>query len=152
DAYKRNDWPASSKFLSNMEQGATDAATQGKAIYWQAGIAAKQGKTNEAKASWQRTAQTSPLSYYGFMALKKIKGEEALSATPAVPPEWKQAPVGPSTAAGNSPTDKSGSWDLHLRKAEALNQIGLGKLAQTELEASLRQNADKAAALGRMLE
>jgi len=149
NAYRRGNWDESLQWLSSMEQGAADAATRGKALYWQARVQERRGKKSEAQATFAKAAQASPYSYYGFMALKKTKGPEPFPETPAVPPEWKAPPPAPR-GAGDGKAGTHG--DLHLRKAEALVPIGLGRLAPAEVEAALKQNEGHPAGLAALLE
>ncbi|MFO1464445.1 MAG: transglycosylase SLT domain-containing protein [bacterium] len=151
-AYRRSAWEESLPWLTSMEQGAADAATRGKALYWQARVQEKLGKKEAATGLFQKTAQASPYSYYGFMALKKLKGSDSLPETPAAPTEWKAAPP-PLAVHGEAKANPgTAPWDLHFRKAEALAETGLGRLAQPELEAALKQNEGNAAGLGKLLE
>ncbi len=162
-AYRRSAWDESLQWLNLMEQGAVDAATRGKSLYWQARLQEKLGKKDAAPALFQKTAQISPYSYYGFQALKQLQSQASLSDTPTVPPEWKAAPPQPGgsapgkSGAGSHSSDAKNAvspipWDFHLRKAEALAEAGLGKLAQPELEAALKQNEGENAGLAKLLE
>lgn len=149
-AYRRNDWDTSFQWLTQMEQGAADPATRGKALYWQARVQERQDKKADAKATFQKTAQVSPYSYYGFMALKKLKGAESFSDTPAVPAEWKNPPPAPHGV--KNPQSATAHPELHLRKAEALVSGGLGRLASAEVDAAIKQNEGDTQGLAQLLE
>ncbi|MCE9625137.1 MAG: transglycosylase SLT domain-containing protein [Deltaproteobacteria bacterium] len=151
-AYRRGDWEQSSKWLTSMEQGATDGPTRGKALYWQARVQEKQGKKDSVPQTLQRGADSSPYSYYGFLALKRLKNSDALPQTPEVPASWKTAPPAPHGAGGEKIERPLARWDTHFRKAEALAELGLGKLAPTEIDAALKQNQGQAEGMAHLLE
>jgi len=151
-AYRRSAWEESLQWLNAMEQGAVDGATRGKALYWQARLQEKLGKKDAAPALFQKVAQVSPYSYYGFMALKQLKNESSLTDIPPVPAEWKAPPPVPNGPSSAKTASETSPWDLHFRKAEALADAGLGKLSQPELEAALKQNEGQNSGLAKLLE
>lgn len=133
-AFRQSNFSESLKWLKALQDGATDGATRGKALYWQGRIAERQGNAALAKQSFGQAAKEGPFSYYGFMALKKLRGSETLSQTPPVPGEWMPAATVP--AAGGSGAGRTAAM-LHFKKAEALSDAGLGRLSQAEIEAAL---------------
>ncbi|HCU23452.1 MAG TPA: hypothetical protein DF383_00405 [Deltaproteobacteria bacterium] len=140
--FRRADWEGSLKWLTRLEQGAADAPTRGKALYWQARVQEKRGQKAKAKELFAKTAQVSPYSYYGFMALLQPRNVEALRSVPALPASWKLHASPPHSA----PVDR------HFRKAEALYEAGLGRLSSTELEAALERSSGKPSAQAGLLE
>lgn len=148
-AFRQSDFSESLKWLKALQDGATDGATRGKALYWQGRIAERQGNAALAKQAFGQAAKEAPFSYYGFMALKKLKGSETLSQTPAVPAEWMPAPMVP--AGGGSGAGRATAM-LHFKKAEALFDAGLGRLSQAELEAALAAASEDTSAMASLLE
>jgi len=143
-AYRAGDLDGALKFLSLMEKGAADFPTQGKAVYWRARALEKKGNSEEAAAEFSRAAQISPYSYYGFMALKRLKKSTTLSETPEVPPEWK---ISKSAAHGSG-----SSSNLHFKKALGLYRIDLGKLSLIELQAAIKGAEGKPGELSALLD
>lgn len=150
-AYRRSDFPAALNWLKSLETGATDAATRGKALYWQARIAEQQGQADAAKKTYELASKLSPYSYYGFMALKKLHNSEVIPQTPAVPAEWKLTAAAPN-GAGVKHAPGAAGWETHFKKAESLARIGVGRLAQPELEAALKQAEKDPSAMAQLLE
>gem|GEM_PF-1958160 len=159
-AYRRADFPAAMTMAKLMEQGASDAPTLGKALYWKGRILEKQENLPQAQEAWKQAAASSPFSYYGVMALKRLKGSTDLAETPPMPEEWKNsaAPVSTGSGKASQPNkDKKANpvslaWDLHFRKALALFENGLGKVVNNELDAAISQNAGSTENLMKLLE
>ncbi|HKX12688.1 MAG TPA: transglycosylase SLT domain-containing protein [bacterium] len=144
-AYRKADWPAAKRWLEAMQQGASDGATRGKALYWMGRVAEREGKKADAESYWKTAGQVAPFSYYGFMALKRLQQSEDLSKTPEVPPGWRSVAKPISSPAKTSA-------ELHYRKAEALAAAGLGRFAQAELDAAVEQSEGDPKSRGHLLE
>jgi soluble lytic murein transglycosylase len=150
-AYKRSAWGEAKKFLQLMELGAADGPTQGKALYWLGRVFEKTGEGKQAQTQWTRAGQVAPYSYYGVLALKRLKGIESISSVPDLPPEWRVGKSAPA-AAGGSGSAAVPSGDYHLKKALALYRIGLGKESLPEIAALIEENKGHPAALAHVLE
>lgn len=146
-AFRRSDWPLALKNLELLDKGASDAPTQGKAIYWIGRVYEKQGDRAKAQQEWQRAVQVSPYSYYGVMALKQLKKDMDLTKVPATPAEWKL-----STPSLPAAANSSGGGIAHFKKALALNRIGLGKLALPELEAAVVESEAQPGGLSELVQ
>ncbi len=144
-AYRKADWPTAKRWLEAMQQGASDGATRGKALYWLGRIAEREGKKTEAETYWKTAGQVAPFSYYGFMALKRLQKAEDLSKTPTVPAEWRSVAKPASSPAKTSA-------ELHYRKAVALSDAGLGRFSQAELDAAVEKSEGDPKSRGHLLE
>lgn len=150
ESYRKGSFGEAKKFLQAMESGAADPPTLGKAIYWLGRVAEKQGDSTQAKAEWTKAVQSSPYSYYGVLALKRLKGQEAWDQIPPLPPEWKLSHAAPA-AAGSAAADGE-RWDYHFKKTLALYHAGLGKESLLEGDAAVEHAKTSDAAKAKLLE
>ncbi len=152
-AYRQDDFKEAQFFLEALQKGATDFPTQAKGLYWLGRSFEKQGDHKKSTDYFSQAVTAGPYSYYGFMALKKIKNSKEISETPDVPSEWKNSKNTPSIQSALREKGKEISpWNYHWAKAEALYRQGLGKQSTNELAASLEQNASNPSDIFRILE
>ncbi len=157
NAYERKDWENAKFFFEELSKGKTDLPTQARGLYWLGRVYQNEGNAQKAQEYFNQAAERAPLSYYSFMALKKLKNSADISEVPAVPASWKnfstpafKSAISPSPQP--SPSREEGEWNYHWLKAEALYRAGLGRYSQTELIAALDQNANHPANLFKILE
>ncbi len=133
--YRHADYKTAGDLFASMEKGAVDSPTRGKAAYWRTRTLEKSGSISKIQTEWLRASQLSPFTYYGFMSLKNAKGSKNLSETPPLPAEWKLP-----KSIGNpipAPTSEVSLKSTHLKKAQTLARIGLGKQSFAEIQRSV---------------
>lgn len=151
-AYEQKDWANAKLFFEELSKGKTDLPTQARGLYWLAKVYQNEGNSQKAQEYFNQAADRAPLSYYSFMALKKLKNSTEISEVPATPASWKSFSTPSLKAALSGKEQDLVNWNYHWLKAEALYRAGLGKYSAQELVAALDQNSNHPGNLFKILE